>query len=294
MATSTPIVGLSKPDYSDPADVTVLNSNFDKIDTAIGQRSRVENLLHNSDFRAHMVINQRGWKSGNAVAAGEHFIDRWTIEGGDSPTLDADGISASTGVITQKVARNGLVGKTVTAAVGLSDGTIIAKSGVVPEWSAWDNFINTSANGVGLMLTSASLSLLRFRITPNGNTVLWAALYEGEYTAANLPAYQPKGYLAELQDCRRIYRKYTNLAITGGSHNATTFVCALDMHDMRVTPSVVAFSCSWLKVGGTNITSGVTAAVGSFYRINLTTETNMTTNHGGVAYVGNLELSADW
>lgn len=34
-------------------------------------------------------------------------------------------------------------------------------------------------------------------------TVVWAALYEGEYTAETLPEYQPKGYAAELAECMR-------------------------------------------------------------------------------------------
>ena len=33
--------------------------------------------------------------------------------------------------------------------------------------------------------------------------IVWAALYEGAYTADALPAYQPKGYAAELAECQR-------------------------------------------------------------------------------------------
>lgn len=35
-----------------------------------------------------------------------------------------------------------------------------------------------------------------------GSSVLkWAALYEGSYDTSTLPAYQPKGYAAELAEC---------------------------------------------------------------------------------------------
>ena len=34
---------------------------------------------------------------------------------------------------------------------------------------------------------------------------MWAALYEGEYTADTLPVYLPKGYAAELLECQRYY-----------------------------------------------------------------------------------------
>lgn len=207
MATNTSFLSLSKPAYSDNVSLSVLNSNMDKIDAAVGQRSRVENILRNSDFRASSVINQRGWASGTMVSIGAYFIDGWVCEAEDAPTINEDGI-ASAVTIHQRLAREGLVGKTVTAAVGLADGTIVAKSGVVPAWSAWDNFINTSSDGVGLMLTSASLSFLRFRITSNSKKVLWAALYPGAYTNVNVPAYQPKGYAAELLSCQQYFHLY--------------------------------------------------------------------------------------
>jgi hypothetical protein len=36
------------------------------------------------------------------------------------------------------------------------------------------------------------------------------ALYEGSYTAENLPPYVPKGYAAELLECQRYYYQYPN------------------------------------------------------------------------------------
>ena len=273
-----------------------LTAKISAFETALNARDRPENLLDNSDFRASRVVNQREWQSGSTVASWKYFIDRWFVEGGGAPTIGETGVMlpAGTAKLCQDIHREDLVGQTVTAVVWLSDGTVIAKSGTVPEWSEWYNFIVTTVDGVHLTLSSAALSKLRFRITPNGKTVLCAALYIGAYTADTVPVYQPKSYLAELEACRRTFRKSTNLVIPGGTHNATTFVGALDMNGMRVQPSVDAFTCSWLQVGGTNFTSGVTASVGSFYRIDLTNEANMSTGQGGVAYVANLELSADW
>ena len=36
---------------------------------------------------------------------------------------------------------------------------------------------------------------------------IWAAIYEGTYTADTLPPYVPKGYGAELLECQRYYRE---------------------------------------------------------------------------------------
>ena len=40
-----------------------------------------------------------------------------------------------------------------------------------------------------------------------GNNIRWAALYEGSYDASTLPAYQPKGYAAELAECQRYFER---------------------------------------------------------------------------------------
>ena len=51
--------------------------------------------------------------------------------------------------------------------------------------------------------------------------VRWAALYEGEYTAANLPPYIPKGYGVELTECLRYFeRVYDHIyfSAAGGVH----------------------------------------------------------------------------
>lgn len=43
-------------------------------------------------------------------------------------------------------------------------------------------------------------------IDPNtAEIAVWAALYEGVYTADTLPPYVPKGYAAELAECQRYY-----------------------------------------------------------------------------------------
>lgn len=174
MATTTANLGLTKPDYTEKADIAVINDNMDKIDTAMRQRDHVWNLLDNSDFRN--PVNQRGASSYTGAA---YAIDRWRAWV-DSNTLTIHaGYITTTGDYAQYV--RGLPDGTYSAFAMRTDGTLIQ--------------INTgyeSANG------------WRYVSLPAGSYV-WAALYEGEYTIETCPAYVPKGYAAELLECQRYY-----------------------------------------------------------------------------------------
>jgi hypothetical protein len=73
------------------------------------------------------------------------------------------------------------------------------------------------------------------------------ALYEGEYTAETLPAYQPKGYGAELAECKRYYRQIVSVAdvsantILNGyisSDSKRLYVAVPFADGMRATPNV--------------------------------------------------------
>jgi hypothetical protein len=55
-------------------------------------------------------------------------------------------------------------------------------------------------SGVSLLYQSGELVI--YNGTGNAAGFVWAALYEGEYTAETLPEYQPKGYGAELAECQ--------------------------------------------------------------------------------------------
>ena len=44
-------------------------------------------------------------------------------------------------------------------------------------------------------------------ITSNGGVIKWAALYEGAYTAANRPEYQPKGIVQERIACQSFFAR---------------------------------------------------------------------------------------
>ena len=39
----------------------------------------------------------------------------------------------------------------------------------------------------------------------NGQSLLWAALYDGDYTAETIPEYHPKGYMVEALNCGALH-----------------------------------------------------------------------------------------
>lgn len=200
MATKTSLLGLTKPAYTEAADIAVLNTNFDLIDKAVGQGARVYNLLDNSWFVN--PINQRG----QTVYTGSGFtVDRWrTWSASATITLPGDGVRSDgtdscvlyQGVEAHKVKLN----TAYTAAAGYSDGTIVCKSGVLTE-----------SNNIGVWSSDAQIYLAYnngnpfVRLWHATKTIQWAAIYPGAYTAETLPAYVYKGYAAELAECQRYY-----------------------------------------------------------------------------------------
>lgn len=176
------------------------------------------NLLVNGDFAD--VVNQRGGSSYSGTAYG---IDRWygrsvaqTVKPENGRvTVTATG-SAYVGIKQKVLDIAKYAGKTLTFACRMY-------AGGTPRL----RFANASDTELaGVRGTAGQLQTLVLSFTvPAGATpdsvvptimlestasgdnmqLYWAALYEGEYTAENLPAYQPKGYAAELAECRRYF-----------------------------------------------------------------------------------------
>lgn len=165
------------------------------------------NLLDNSDFRN--PVNQRGKTNYTGCS---YTIDRWLL--GISAVvvniLD-DGIEVTGGDSTynapyiQKVPEN-LTGKTVTFAVCDSDGVITTVTGTVQTDSPCST--NTTYGRIAFYHSSSDGTLwAQINVNYGGSKIFrWAALYEGSYTVDTLPPYVPKGYAAELAECRLYYR----------------------------------------------------------------------------------------
>ena len=128
------------------------------------------NLLYNSDFTN--PVNQRGQTTYNA---GGYTIDGWSIwsvNGDASLTLVEGGIAfnpgSGSGTFTQKLPL-GLLdsAKTYTLAVHKSNGETQVKT----------DGVTFNHNGNGDLITISTVQ----------ETIVWAALYEGFYTADNVP-----------------------------------------------------------------------------------------------------------
>ena len=173
------------------------------------------NLLDNSDFTN--PVAQAGIKGyhGNQIYA----VDRWKLVSGN--------IAYDTNV-------NGLTikGKLTQTLEHIPEGPIT----LFVEYYG-DNLNYSYDNGV-----------VTLECTENA-IIKWAALYEGEYTEETMPVYKPKGYVTELAECQRYYRRYTNsktsdLTLNGYvTGNTTKIVVAIpDIIPMRIDDPTVTFN----------------------------------------------------
>ena len=173
------------------------------------------NLLDNSDFTN--PVAQAGIKGyhGNQIYA----VDRWKLVSGN--------IAYDTNV-------NGLTikGKLTQTLEHIPEGPIT----LFVEYYG-DNLNYSYDNGVVTLECTENVIIKR------------AALYEGEYTEETMPVYKPKGYVTELAECQRYYRRYTNsktsdLTLNGYvTGNTTKIVVAIpDIIPMRIDDPTVTFN----------------------------------------------------
>lgn len=193
------------------------------------------NLLDNSYFIN--PVNQRCFESGTAVPAWGYFIDRWT-NGTDTAkvfSLHNEGVELSLDCNMTQYLTGFAEGKTLTFAVGLSNGKVYITSGKITYSSggSWKQCFTVGTDFGDLRVVTMN-GKLQTNIE-NGIavvTVAWAALYEGEYTLETLPEYQPKGYAAEFVECQRYYQQhYINFTY------AENYVYVPISIPMRVIPS---------------------------------------------------------
>lgn len=250
MATTTSNLGLTKPAYTDAADVGVLNGNFDLIDQAIAKDrvnnvryTNVHNLLDNSDFTN--PVNQRG---GSSYSASGYTIDRWRKSSSETViALNNQYVSIANSATSRRAFEQPLehnyIGKTLTVAVKDYDTQEVYCSSVtVPDVTTEQQYLESvqfNGHSARLSLTSSGMLLFQVMVAAGGTVNLeWAALYEGEYTAETLPPYIPKGYAHELMECMRYYQ---TLHILGSASSSSVgapsrFFFPLPVK-MRVSPT---------------------------------------------------------
>lgn len=248
------------------------------------------NLLDNSDFRN--PVNQRGIPYGGSTETG-YKIDRWKYETSEANQGSYFGIVAGAYVsiacsetgyvqLEQNIENyEKLKGKTCTLAVNLA-GSIRTATFVMGE------------NATGVPLVEGKLSvfsidgynvLIRNHSGEYGNgaweaPMVWAALYEGTYTADNLPPYVPKGYGAELAECQRYYQAITY----NGSSLPIAFGYAHNTSSLRFDiPLTVPLAASRSRL----------PSIGMSGEINVYQNGNAFANIGGTELISGIEYTAN-
>ena len=208
---ATTVLGLKTFAASDPVDYNEINDNYNKIDNGVKtalQGRAAHNLLDNSNFQ----INQRGITS--TEASGYH-VDRWKKENSSGKVTVGNGYLSMTGIgaywfLTQFVQTNKIKsGAVYTIALADTSGSVSVCSTVMSTDMAKFTARHTFTSGA-VVTTNVEYTSDKYAVYFTSNSsaetrFAWAALYEGSYDASTLPAYQPKGYAAELAECQRYY-----------------------------------------------------------------------------------------
>lgn len=212
------------------ADIPLSAADATTVQTALARRDRAANLLDNSDFRR--PVNQRGQSS---YSGNQYTIDRWRAYSSSTHIIVGSGfVTIESSALMQYLDAD--PAKVYTAAVRRADGGVVVASGTFA-----DGFGNAA---LGIRCGIAN-DMCRFMMEAVLGRVVWAALYEGFYTADALPAYVPKGFAAELLECQRYYLRLSQgagqpLAFggtygTGNGRMKTPTPCT-----MRLAPTITA------------------------------------------------------
>lgn len=195
------------------------------------------NLLDNSDFRN--PVNQRGETSYQKSANGGYTIDRWAAYQYDNVKMELteEGLSLSSWIYQpiDEITAARYEDKAVTVAA-MVDGVIYCGSGTVLRNGSKNTTVIRSFSKGRIVLTQETNGQMYYALgLTRAAVVSWCALYPGAFTADNLPDYRPKGYGAELAECRRYYSGdlLINTCRTGGNYFALGFT-----HNMRQTPTL--------------------------------------------------------
>lgn len=249
--TYTGTLSLPKHDPKDPFDVTLINNAEDLIDAAVARAFRGRaafNWLENADFS----INQRLLTTYEGAAQGT--VDRWKTTNADTKVeVLTNGIRltntvAGSGGYLQQTLENPsqILGKTMTFAAMQTDGTLSLATATLPSAfpSAITQYATISDEGVtvGAIQMSSNSAWVRVWSNPSETTrsFRWAALYEGAYTAATLPAFVPQRPAADRLECQRHFVPLNNTVrypLTRIVAGSLDFLIPLPTK-MRVSPSL--------------------------------------------------------
>lgn len=266
------------------------------------------NLLDNPWWGTNESVNQRGVTSGN----GGYFVDRWhfSLPGTASVTWSTDengftGTTTTNFIITHKIHNvTKLGGKTLTASVMLSDGTIHSGTIVRNNATSQEFFRNSNPTWVVLMDSDNS-----FRIRVFDGTLSIRAVKLELGSVSTLANDAPPDYGEELAKCQRYFVRFAPTAYTAlwGGISANTGLAIFNVITpvpMRAAPTVSVTNAFYfveqLSSGpalrlGTAYTAY--APVGNIVRLGVNTNSTLTTNNicqaYTYAYTPIIDLSAD-
>lgn len=250
----------------------------------ISTRAAPRNLLDNSNFL--QPVNQRGKSTYTGAVYG---IDRWRAwEAGVTVAVGPNGIDVNGDTYIWQYLNPDISdqNKIYTFATMTADGHIEVITGTPKAGAQGDMIIfgydnDRSAISCGLKC---------------GYTYIWAALYEGAYSADTLPVYQPKGYMYELLECKRYYQAFSDNAFLGTGIVTNNYVqgyIATDVQ-MRVKPTLTG------TIGVYNGGSTVTASElkdcsnqGCGLRVNLVLVSTLATSALCIYAQSQVSFSAD-
>ncbi len=255
----------------------------ERISTAAAPR----NWLDNSNFAN--PVNQRGKTT---YTGNGYTIDRWRTWSDDaSVSVVSGGVTVSGNALysyiePNTVSKNGVY----TVAVKSADGTVEVVSGT-PQAAALGTMCG--------LRYDANVDKVAVKLNP-GYTYVWAALYEGVYTAETLPEYQPKGYSEELHECMRYFACIRAWRVVQGdiSWDGSTVFFAKIPTIMRINPTASNIKGTLYANGSAINIDEVPAETinsGDGLQIRMTTKHTEVARHAGFLELGNvgINFSAD-
>lgn len=193
---------------------------FSAVKAGFLSKTYQHNYLDNSDFRN--PVNQKGYQNGSSAAAYEIFIDRWHNASTTAQPyyLSKFGLSMPAESTIVQYFDSIRSGDTYTFAIGLTNGDVHTVHGIFSfsEDNSWLRCAITNFTGghVSMETYQGHASVAIYASVDI--TVMWAAVYAGEFNATELPEYQPKGYGAELAECQRYFLRFPSGAYGTGHY----------------------------------------------------------------------------
>ena len=215
------------------------NLNTAKTELSTDYNNKVKNaapinLLDNSDFAN--PVAQAGIKGyhGNQIYA----VDRWKLVSGDTAyDTNMNGLTIK-GKLTQTLEH-------------------------IPEGPT-TLFVEYYGNNLNYSYDNGVVTL---ECTENV-IIKWVALYEGEYTEETMPVYKPKGYAAELAECRRYFQ-----IVEQGTIRSTPTQDSCQLFANAVSPMRIMNPTAILIYGGLVLTGANNPSIASIENAYATSNT---------------------